>query len=179
VAARLGGRRAAHARARRSTGGVVPRRWLGTRAAAVRGSWVACGPARRAARAGGGPGARGCWGERARKPAAGAEPGRRLSERAARRWGEQTTGAARGAGTQRVHAGARRQVRELGRSSWAEMAHGGEWNGESSGVHDSRSAERAREAWRCTGASACDRASGGALAHRKWTRLGPGADADS
>jgi hypothetical protein len=84
--------------------------------------------------------------------------------------------AARGAGTQRVHAGVRRQVWELGRSRWPEMAHGGEWNGEGSGVHDSRSAERAREAWRCTGANACARASEGALACRKWVRLDPGAD---
>jgi hypothetical protein len=111
-----------------------------------------------------------CWGERARKPAAGAEPGRRLSERAARRWGEQRTGVARGAGTQRVHAGARRQVRELGRSRWPEMAHGGEWNGEGSGVHDSRSgacaggvevhgSERVRAGeWRRTGAQEVDAA---------------------
>jgi hypothetical protein len=57
------------------------------------------------------------------------------------------------------------------------MVHGGEWNGEGSGVLDSRSAEGAREARRCMGANACARASEGALARRKWAQLDPGADA--
>jgi hypothetical protein len=71
----------------------------------------------------------------------------------------------RGAGTQRVHAGTRRQVQELGRSKWPEMAHGGEWNGDGSGVAlaagtarlvQTRAAPGAgcAQVWRCAGGAA-------------------------